>query len=81
LAGLEILASVLGIGGASGRPVASTPLTGCYDLIVAEKPARPDKRVSLAPLDFQTAVSDLLKVKPPPKEKPTAKQRGGRKKG
>ena len=37
-----------------------------------DKKKRPkDKPVSLAPLEFEEAVEDLLKVKPKPEEEPT----------
>jgi len=40
-------------------------------------PTKPDRRLSLAPLSFDEAVTDILKIKPEPKspkKKPKAKK-------
>lgn len=40
-----------------------------------KKPHDRDIPLSLNPLSFEEAVSDLLKVKPPPRKKPKASKR------
>ena len=37
-----------------------------------------DKKLSLKPLSFKEAVSDILKVKPEPKKKPQTKKRASK---